>query len=97
MEIVRLAGPVQCRVSAFVSDQALLMSEFGVAPLPMAGFVTSGVVLSAVHHSSDSHVEIAVQSDACGNADPEVLRVLIEKVFPACAEVATVKEPEGTL
>ena len=83
---------VKRRVSAFASDLAPLLSGLGVTKLVLAGLVTSGVVLSTVRHASDADFEITVLSDACADTDPEVHRVLVEKVFPVQAEVVSVKE-----
>lgn len=63
----------------------------------LAGIVTSGVVLSTVRHASDADFEITALSDACGDPDPEVHRVLVEKVLPTRAEVVTVAEQADTL
>jgi hypothetical protein len=38
-----------------------------------------------------------VSSDACADADPEVHRVLMEKVFPRQAAVCTTDEWVGSL
>ena len=54
--------------------------------------MTSGVVLSTVRQAADLDFEIVVLSDGCDDADPEVHRVLIEKVFPSQATVTTVDE-----
>jgi nicotinamidase-related amidase len=83
---------VKRRVSAFASDLAPLLSGLGVTKLVLAGLVTSGVVLSTVRHASDADYELTVLSDACGDPDPDVQQVLMEKVFPVQAEVVTVKE-----
>jgi nicotinamidase-related amidase len=83
---------IKRRVSAFASDLAPLLSGMGVTKLVLAGLVTSGVVLSTVRHASDADFEVTVLSDACADTDPEVHRVLVEKVFPVQAEVVTAKE-----
>ncbi|MCE0767815.1 cysteine hydrolase [Pseudonocardia kujensis] len=88
---------VKRRVSAFASDLAPLLSGLGVTKLVLAGIVTSGVVLSTVRHASDADFELTVLSDACGDPDPVVHQVLIEKIFPQQAEVVTVKEWADTL
>jgi nicotinamidase-related amidase len=58
----------------------------------LAGIATSGVVLSTVRQAADMDYRLTVLSDGCLDADPEVHRVLTEKVFPRQAEVSTVAE-----
>ena len=58
----------------------------------MTGVATSGVVLSTLRQAADLDYRLVVLSDACLDADPEVHRVLTEKVFPRQAAVRTVAE-----
>ncbi|MEU8230952.1 isochorismatase family protein [Actinoplanes sp. NPDC048967] len=51
---------------------------------------TSGVVLSTLRQAADLDYTLTVLADACLDADPEVRRVLTEKVFPQQADVVTV-------
>lgn len=60
--------------------------------LVLAGISTSGVVLSTVRHAADADYRIVVVGDCCADPDAEVHRVLIEKVFPKQAVVATSAE-----
>lgn len=83
---------VKRRVSAFASDLAPLLSGMGISRISLAGVTTGGVVLSTVRHASDADFEITVLSDACADPDPEIQRVLVEKVFPMQADVVSVKE-----
>jgi nicotinamidase-related amidase len=53
----------------------------------LAGVTTSGVVPSTVRQA-DLGYQLTVLSDGCLDADPEVHRVLTEKVFPRQASVA---------
>ncbi len=79
------------RVSAFAgSDLEVLLRARGIETLVLAGIATSGVVLSTVREAADRDFGLVVLSDACIDADPEVHRVLVEKVFPRQAEVTTV-------
>jgi nicotinamidase-related amidase len=81
------------RVSAFSgSDLEIVLRAGGIETLVLAGIATSGVVLSTVRHAADADYRIVVVSDACADRDPEVHRVLLEKVFPRQATVATVAE-----
>jgi len=65
--------------------------------LILTGIATSGVVLSTLREAADKDFSIKVLSDACLDADPEVHRVLTEKVFPRQADVMSVGEWSDTL
>ena len=84
---------VKRRVSAFSgSDLSVVLSAAGADSLALTGISTSGVVLSTVREAADRDFGLVVLADACGDADPEVHRVLTGKVFPRQAEVTTVEE-----
>jgi len=79
------------RVSAFAgSDLEVVLRSRQVETLVLTGIATSGVVLSTLREAADKDFGLVVLSDACVDADPEVHRVLIEKIFPRQAEVMTV-------
>ena len=78
------------RVSAFSgSDLDVLLRSRGVDHLVLTGIATSGVVLSTLRQAADLDYGLTVVADGCLDADPEVHRVLTEKVFPAQADVTT--------
>jgi nicotinamidase-related amidase len=78
------------RVSAFAgSDLDVILRGAGARTLVLAGIATSGVVLSTVRQAADLDYRLVVLSDGCVDSDPEVHRVLTEKVFPRQAEVTT--------
>ena len=84
---------VKRRVSAFTgSDLEVILRSRGVRTLALAGIATSGVVLSTLREAADRDFGLAVLSDACADGDPEVHRVLLEKVFPRQADVLTVDD-----
>jgi nicotinamidase-related amidase len=84
---------VKKRVSAFAgSDLELVLRSGGIDHLVLTGIATSGVVLSTLRQAADLDYRLAVLSDACADNDPEVHRVLVEKVFPAQAEVLPVAD-----
>ncbi|UQE73752.1 cysteine hydrolase [Gordonia sp. PP30] len=84
---------VKKRFSAFTgSDLEVVLRGLGVDGLVLGGVSTSGVVLSTVRQAADLDYRLTVLSDACGDADPEVHRVLTEKVFPRQAVVTSVGE-----
>ncbi len=81
------------RVSAFAgSDLDVLLRGLGAGTLVLSGIATSGVVLSTVRQAADLDYRLVVLADACLDADPEVHRVLTQKVFPRQADVLTVDE-----
>ncbi|MGW3111625.1 cysteine hydrolase family protein [Streptomyces sp. NPDC001091] len=81
------------RVSAFTgSDLDLVLRGGCVDHLVLTGLATSGVVLSTLRQAADLDYRLTVLADGCGDTDPEVHRVLTEKVFPRQAEVTTVDE-----
>jgi nicotinamidase-related amidase len=89
---------VKRRVSAFTgSDLDVLLRGLGAGTLVMAGIATSGVVLSTLRQAADLDYHIVVLEDACADRDPEVHRVLTEKVFPRQALVTTTDEWIATL
>jgi nicotinamidase-related amidase len=81
------------RVSAFSgSDLDVLLRAAGADTLILAGIATSGVVLSTLRQAADLDYRLTVLEDACADRDPEVHRVLTEKVFPRQAVVTTTDE-----
>jgi nicotinamidase-related amidase len=79
------------RVSAFAgSDLDLVLRAREVHKLVLTGIATSGVVLSTLRQAADLDFRLAVLSDGCLDADPEVHRVLTEKIFVRQAEVLTI-------
>src|SRR5262249_22753407 len=81
------------RVSAFTgSDLDVVLRGLGAGTLVLTGIATSGVVLSTLRQAADLDYGLTVLADACLDADPEVHRVLTEKVFPRQAEVSTVAQ-----
>jgi len=86
------------RVSAFAgSDLEVILRSRRIDTLILTGIATSGVVLSTLREAADKDYRIVVLSDACLDADQEVHRVLVEKVFPRQADVLTVSEWADTL
>ncbi|HEX6451158.1 MAG TPA: cysteine hydrolase [Trebonia sp.] len=84
---------IKRRVSAFSgSDLDVLLRGAGADALVLAGIATSGVVLSTLRQAADLDYGLTVLEDACADRDPEVHRVLVEKVFPRQAQVTTTDE-----
>jgi len=81
------------RISAFTgSDLEVVLRTFGIQHMILTGIATSGVVLSTLREAADKDYSLTVISDCCADADEEVHRVLITKIFPRQAEVVTVDE-----
>ncbi|WP_251550377.1 cysteine hydrolase family protein [Neobacillus muris] len=79
------------RISAFAgSTLEMILRSRQIDTLILTGIATSGVVLSTVREAADKDFSLTVLSDACHDSDPEVHRVLMEKVFPRQATVLTV-------
>lgn len=81
------------RVSAFAgSDLGMILRAQGITHLVLSGIATSGVVLSTLRYAADQDYELTALEDCCLDNDPEVHRVLTEKVFPRQATVTTSRE-----
>jgi nicotinamidase-related amidase len=81
------------RVSGFAgSDLDLVLRAREIDTLVLTGIATSGVVLSTLRQAADLDYRLVVLADACLDADPEVHRVLTEKVFPRQADVLNVDD-----
>jgi nicotinamidase-related amidase len=63
----------------------------------LTGIRTPGVVLSTLLHAADLDYRTVVVDDGCSDKDPEVQRVLMEKIFPLQAKIATVEECIGAI
>jgi nicotinamidase-related amidase len=89
---------VKRRVSAFTgSDLEVVLRAAEVDHLVLSGIATSGVVLSTLREAADRDHRLTVLADACADGDPEVHRVLTEKVFPRQADVVSVADWAATL
>ncbi len=68
------------------------LREMGKDTMVLMGVATSGCVLSAVRWATDINYKFIVLADACSDADPEVHRVLTEKVYPRQGTVMTTQQ-----
>jgi len=68
------------------------LREMGRDTLVIMGVATSGCVLSCVRWAVDVNYKFIVVADACSDADPEVHRVLTEKVYPRQGTVVNTQE-----
>jgi nicotinamidase-related amidase len=78
------------RFGAFATtDPHAGLHAHGIDTLILAGVSTSGVVLSTVRHATDEDYRLYLLADATADTDPEVHRVLIDKVFPHQTDIIT--------
>jgi nicotinamidase-related amidase len=78
------------RVGAFSgSDLDVVLRSQQIDHLVLTGISTSGVVLSTLRTAADLDFDLTVLSDCCADRDPEVHKVLTEKVFTMQARVIT--------
>jgi nicotinamidase-related amidase len=76
------------RVGAFSTTKlAHVLNAHDIDTLILAGISTSGVVLSTLRDAADHDYRLLVLADCCADSDPEVHRVLLEKVFPRQADI----------
>ncbi len=76
------------RIGPFsTTNISTLLEDMRIEHLVLMGISTGGVVLSVVRWAADIDYRIIVLDDACADADEEVHRVLVEKVFPRQATV----------
>ncbi|MGA9853806.1 MAG: isochorismatase family cysteine hydrolase [Gammaproteobacteria bacterium] len=81
------------RVGAFAgSDLDVVLRSAAIDTLVLAGIATSGVVLSTLRLAADMDYRLIVLEDGCADLDPEVHRVLTQKVFPRQARVQSIDE-----
>ena len=73
------------------------MGQRSADHLVLAGIATSGVVLSTLRQAADLDYRLTVRAGGCLDADPEVHQVLLGKLFPRQAEVASVAEWAASL
>ncbi|MCK7626619.1 cysteine hydrolase [Streptomyces sp. RS10V-4] len=76
------------RASAFSgSDLDAVLRSRGIDHLVLTGIATSAVVLSTLCQANDLDFGLTVLADGCLDLDPEVHRVLVERLFPQWADV----------
>ncbi|GAB7029588.1 hypothetical protein JCM4914_10490 [Streptomyces platensis subsp. malvinus] len=70
----------------------MVLRARGIDGLVLTGIATSAVVLHTLCQANDLDFGLTVLSGACLDTDPEVHRVLVERLFPQWAEVVTVDD-----
>ena len=75
---------IKHRISAFAgTDLDMILRASEIKHLVFAGISTGGVVLSSFRYALDLDYDPTVLQDLCLENEPEVHKVLCEKVFPA--------------
>jgi nicotinamidase-related amidase len=81
------------RYSAFTENTLhLVLRSQCIENLVMFGVSTSGIVLSTLRRAFDLDFNCTIIKDACYDKDPEVHRVLTEKVLPMQANVISLAD-----
>ena len=81
------------RISAFTgSDLEVVLRSQGIQHIVLSGISTGGVVLSTTREAADKDYIITILSDGCADADEEIHRILITKIFPRQADVLNVAQ-----
>jgi len=81
---------VKHRVNAFFgTDLDMILRAQGRDTLILVGHATSGVILSTIRYADAADYRLVVVEDGCADRDPEVHTILMEKVFPRQATVAS--------
>ena len=57
------------------------MKKLGIDTLVLMGIYTSGAVMSTLRWGADINYKLYLVSDCCADRDPELHKVLLEKVF----------------
>jgi nicotinamidase-related amidase len=75
----------------------MILRSNSIDTLLLTGILTQGVVLATLRNAADLDYRAVVVADGCSDQDPEVQRVLMEKIFPQQARVAMVEECIGAI
>ncbi|CAJ48325.1 cysteine hydrolase family protein [Bordetella avium] len=89
---------IKHRYGAFSeTDLNTLLRAKGINTLVLCGISTSGVVLSTLRQAADLDYRIVVAREGCADSDPEVHRVLLDKILVKHAEVRSVPDIAAAL
>jgi nicotinamidase-related amidase len=81
------------RTSAFSGSAfEMILRAHNIETLILMGHATSGVILSTVRLAADLDYHLIVVEDGCADRDPEVHKLLMEKVFPRQGTVVSAKD-----
>jgi nicotinamidase-related amidase len=68
------------------------MKKLGIDTLVLMGIYTSGAVMSTLRWAADINYKLYLISDCCADRDPDLHKVLLEKVFYHQSKVIPAKE-----
>ena len=86
------------RTSAFSGSAfEMILRAHNIETLILMGHSTSGVILSTVRLAADLDYHLIVVEDGCADRDPDVHRLLMEKVFPRQGTVISAKDMVAAL
>ena len=86
------------RTSAFSGSAfEMILRAHNIETLILMGHATSGVILSTVRLAADLDYHLIVVEDGCADRDPEVHRLLMEKVFPRQGTVVSSQDMVAAL
>jgi nicotinamidase-related amidase len=86
------------RTSAFSGSAfEMILRAHNIETLILMGHATSGVILSTVRLAADLDYHLIVVEDGCADRDPEVHKLLMEKVFPRQGRVVSSKDMVAAL
>ncbi|MQF48856.1 cysteine hydrolase [SAR202 cluster bacterium AC-647-N09_OGT_505m] len=89
---------VKHRVNAFFgTDLDMMLRAQGVDTLILMGHATSGVILSTVRYAADADYQLIVVEDGCADRDPEVHKLLMEKILSRQSAIASAEEVVAAL
>jgi nicotinamidase-related amidase len=72
--------------------EPVIAKAHNIETLILMGHATSGVILSTVRLAADLDYNLFVVEDGCADRDPEVHKLLMEKVFPRQGTVVSSKD-----
>ena len=75
--------------ACFGPDLERLLRAHDIDTLVLLGHATSGVILSTVRYAADADYRLVVVEDGCADRDVEVHTVLMQRLFPRQATVAS--------
>jgi nicotinamidase-related amidase len=75
----------------------MILRPNGLDTLLFTGILTSGVVLWTLCDAADADYRLFVVTDCCSDNDPEVHRVLLDKILPRQAFVTEASTIISTL
>ena len=67
----------------------MILRAHDIDTLILMGHTTSGVILSTVRYGADADYGLIVVEEGCADRDPEVHQLLMQKVVPRQAVVAS--------